>query len=127
MLTYTSDRLIAACSVTSEDPVALLTNAAQDHIPIDPMAILAGDHPSSPAHEAPIVPAPKDRESIKTIIENLKYSQGEDRVYRDQAVYERVFDLREPRWGEPLHISTRAQSAECKLGQANWIVLFQIP
>ncbi|KAG9101110.1 hypothetical protein FRC06_003338 [Ceratobasidium sp. 370] len=93
------DELIAACLVTSEDPVVLLTNAAQDHIPVDPTAILDRTY-ASPSGSALPIPTPKDRKSIEEVIAELKLSDDEGHLYRDQIVYERVFDQREARWGK---------------------------
>ncbi|KAG9075170.1 hypothetical protein FS749_013180, partial [Ceratobasidium sp. UAMH 11750] len=96
------DELLAACLATSEDPVVLLTNAAQDHIPVDPTAILDQTHAGSSRGALP-VPTPKDRKSIKEVIAELKLSEDEGHLYRDQIVYERVFDQREARWGKLDH------------------------
>ncbi|KAG8745683.1 hypothetical protein FRC10_007380 [Ceratobasidium sp. 414] len=93
------DELIAACLVTSEDPVVLLTNAAQDHIPVDPATILDQTHASS-SRTALSIPTPKDRKPIEEVITDLKHSEDEEHLYRDQIVYERVFDQREARWGK---------------------------
>ncbi|KAH7335388.1 P-loop containing nucleoside triphosphate hydrolase protein [Rhizoctonia solani] len=91
------NELIAACAVTSEDPVALVTSAAQDHIPINPTSILEGVPSSSSA--TAIVPSPTERPSIETVIQSLK-DFNEVHPYREQIVHERIFDKREPRWGE---------------------------
>jgi hypothetical protein len=84
--------------VTSEDPVALLSNAAKDHTPIDPATILNQAHTSS-STQALAVPGPNDREPIEEVIKQLKLSEDAGHVYRDQIIHERVFDLREARWG----------------------------
>ncbi|KAG8705624.1 hypothetical protein FRC09_002844 [Ceratobasidium sp. 395] len=109
------DELIAACMVTSEDPVALLTNAARDHIPVDPTAILDQTHASSSKLALP-VPTPKDRKTIEEVIAELKLSEDEGHRYRDQIVHERVFEMREARWGKldrplPDSVSSALKSA----------------
>ncbi|QRV88778.1 DEAD/DEAH box helicase [Ceratobasidium sp. AG-Ba] len=92
------DELVSACRATSEDPVVLITNAAQDHIPVDPTAILEQRHAST-SKSLP-APSPSDRKSISTIIEDLKTCEEEGHLYRDQIVHERVFEPREARWGQ---------------------------
>ncbi|KAG9125889.1 hypothetical protein FRC07_005747 [Ceratobasidium sp. 392] len=114
------DEFIAACLATSEDPVTLLTNAAQDHIPVDPATILDQTHANSSKHPLP-VPTPKDRKTIEEAIAELKLSEDEGHLYRDQIVYERVFDLREARWGKldrplPSSVSCALESARSVTG-----------
>ncbi|CEL61922.1 hypothetical protein RSOLAG1IB_04672 [Rhizoctonia solani AG-1 IB] len=91
------NELISACAVTSEDPVALVTSAAHDHIPINPSSILEGTNPNSSG--APAIPSSTDRPSIESIIQSLREFH-ETRPYREQIVHERVFNKREPRWGD---------------------------
>ncbi|QRW02955.1 DEAD/DEAH box helicase [Ceratobasidium sp. AG-Ba] len=95
------DELVSACRATSEDPVILITSAAQDHIPVDPTAILEQRHAST-SKSLP-APSPSDRKSISTIIEDLKTCEEEGHLYRDQIVHERVFEPREARWGQLDH------------------------
>ncbi|CAE6406342.1 unnamed protein product [Rhizoctonia solani] len=103
------NELIAACAATSEDPVALVTSAAHDHIPINPTSILEGVPSSSSA--APTVPSSTERPSIEAVIQSLKDFQ-EVRPYREQIVHQRIFDKREARWGELARpISERVASA----------------
>ncbi|QRW17015.1 DEAD/DEAH box helicase [Rhizoctonia solani] len=91
------NELIAACAVTSEDPVALVTSAAHDHIPINPASIL--ESTISGSSEALTIPSSSERPSIESVIKSFK-DFHEARPYREQIVYERVFDKREARWGE---------------------------
>ncbi|KAJ1306701.1 hypothetical protein OPQ81_007693 [Rhizoctonia solani] len=101
--------LIAACAATSEDPIALVTSAAQDYIPISPTLILEGVHSISP--EVPVIPSATERPSIESVIQRLK-SFHEVRPYREQVVYERIFGKREAQWGELAHpISEHVASA----------------
>src|SRR5690348_12526062 len=86
-LTKTWLRLIAACAVTSEDPVVLVSNAAQDHIPVNPSSIL-GEVIAGSSRANPIIPTSKDRPSIASVIDCLKSSQEKGSEYRDQIVYE---------------------------------------
>ncbi|CAE6397294.1 unnamed protein product [Rhizoctonia solani] len=103
------DELIAACAVTSEDPVTLVTSAAHDHIPINPASILQGVHSSSSG--APVIPSSTERPSVESVIQNLKDSY-EFRPYREQIVHERIFDKREAHWGKLTHpISENVASA----------------
>ncbi|KAF8677689.1 DNA replication factor CDT1 like [Rhizoctonia solani] len=91
------NELIAACAVTSEDPVALVTSAAHDHIPINPASIL--ESTISGSSEALTIPSSSERPSMESVIKSFK-DFHEARPYRDQIVYERVFDKREARWSE---------------------------
>ncbi|CAE6466970.1 unnamed protein product [Rhizoctonia solani] len=103
------DELIAACAVTSEDPVTLVTSAAHDHIPINPASILEGVHSS--ASGVPVIPSSTERPSIESVIQSLKDSR-ELRPYREQIVHERIFDERGACWGELTHpISENVASA----------------
>ncbi|CAE7103621.1 unnamed protein product [Rhizoctonia solani] len=103
------NELIAASAATSEDPIALVTSAARDHIPINPASILEGVHSSSSG--IPIIPSSTERPSIESVIQNLKETH-EVRPYREQIVHERIFDKREARWGELAHpISENVASA----------------
>ncbi|CUA70624.1 hypothetical protein RSOLAG22IIIB_04218 [Rhizoctonia solani] len=103
------NELIAACAATSEDPVALVTSAAHDHIPINPASVLEGVHSSSSG--IPTIPSPTERPSIETVVQSLK-GPHEVHPYREQIVHERIFDKREARWGELAHpISKNVASA----------------
>ncbi|KAG8690861.1 hypothetical protein FRC11_008575 [Ceratobasidium sp. 423] len=91
------NELIAACAVTSEDPVALVTGAAHDHVPVNPASILEGAHSSSSG--TPVIPSSTERPPIESVIRSLKdFHDGHP--YREQIVHERVFDEREARWGD---------------------------
>ncbi|KAG8953362.1 hypothetical protein FRC03_011793, partial [Tulasnella sp. 419] len=89
------NELILACNSTpdAEDPVSLVVSAARDHIPIDPTA-----HPSPGKDLSPSksIPKPETRESIGDIITEMEFSED----YRQQIVGRRVFDAKEPAWGQ---------------------------
>ncbi|ELU43506.1 DEAD domain-containing protein [Rhizoctonia solani AG-1 IA] len=84
-------------SLSRVDPVALVTSAAHDHIPINPASIL--ESTISGSSEALTIPSSSERPSMESVIKSFK-DFHEARPYRDQIVYERVFDKREARWGE---------------------------
>ncbi|KAG9001135.1 hypothetical protein FRB90_011666 [Tulasnella sp. 427] len=85
------DELILACQTmeTPEDPVALVQKAARDHIPIDPSAPVEGTEAS---HHNFL--STDSRASIEEVIAEIEGAEE----YRDQIVFRKIFDIKEPQY-----------------------------
>ncbi|KAB5594441.1 P-loop nucleoside triphosphate hydrolase [Ceratobasidium theobromae] len=94
------DEFLAACAAAHEDPVALLSSAAHEHIPVDPAAVLVETSASSNLEGLTDIPSSAERPSIENVITQLKSSQDPNHQYKKQIVYERIFDKREACWGK---------------------------
>ncbi|KAG8912308.1 hypothetical protein FRC01_005168 [Tulasnella sp. 417] len=95
------DELILACQAmeTPEDPVALVQKAARDHIPLDPT--LPTEQPT-PSHN---FISTDSRPSIEDVIAEIE--GGEE--YRDQIVFRKIFDTKEPQYGSSLVVSALSE------------------
>ncbi|KIO18195.1 hypothetical protein M407DRAFT_32132 [Tulasnella calospora MUT 4182] len=72
-----------------EDPVALVQKAARDHIPLDPT--LPTDQPSTSSHNFITTDL---RPSIEEVIAEIEGAEE----YRDQVVFRKIFDTKEPQY-----------------------------
>ncbi|KAG9046660.1 hypothetical protein FS837_003907 [Tulasnella sp. UAMH 9824] len=87
------DELILACQAmeTPEDPVVMVQKAARDHIPLDPT--LPIDQPSTLTHH---FISTDSRPSIEEVIAEIEGAEE----YRDQIVFRKIFDTKEPQYVE---------------------------
>lgn len=92
-------RLILACQTmeTPEDPVALVQKAAKDHVPLDPTH--PTQQPSTSSHN---FLSTDSRQSVEEVIAEIEGAEE----YRDQIVFRKIFDIKEPRYGSSPAFST---------------------
>lgn len=75
---------------TPEDPVVMVQKAARDHIPLDPT--LPIDQPNTLTHH---FISTESRLSIEEVIAEIEGAEE----YRDQIVFRKIFDTKEPQYG----------------------------
>ncbi|KAG8949918.1 hypothetical protein FRC04_008221 [Tulasnella sp. 424] len=84
--------LILACQTmeTPEDPVALVQKAAKDHVPLDPT------HSTQQPSTSHNFLSTDSRQSVEEVIAEIEGAEE----YRDQIVFRKIFDTKEPRYVE---------------------------
>ncbi|KZP01431.1 DEAD/H helicase [Calocera viscosa TUFC12733] len=97
------NELLAACAANGDDPIQLVKEAAQAHVPVHPFKRRDGhddEDPEAGSSSGPFppkaVPDPQHRLPIDTIISQLM----EDEHYKDQIVKRREFPAKEAVWGK---------------------------